>query len=274
MLSLANRFTFQGNTVAWGVIGNGPPLVLVHGTPFSSQVWRRIAPCLAPHWTVYFFDLVGYGQSQMGTGQDVSLGIQNGLLAALLQEWGVATPHVLCHDFGGATVLRAYYLNGRRYSSVTLVDPVAVAPWGSPFVMHVRRHEAAFAGLPAYAHDALLRAYLQSAAHTTLGEEALNAYMAPWQGAAGQAGFYRQIAQMDQKFTDEIEPLYAPLACPVTLLWGEQDQWVPIARGHTLAAKLTHGALVTVPGSGHLMQEDAPEAIVAAMLGAPRPLQN
>jgi pimeloyl-ACP methyl ester carboxylesterase len=74
---------------------------------------------------------------------------------------------------------------------------------------------------------------------------------------------------MEQTFTDEIQPRYAPLACPVTLLWGEEDQWLPIARGHTLAAKLTHGALTKVPGSGHLMQEDAPEAIIAAMLAAP-----
>jgi pimeloyl-ACP methyl ester carboxylesterase len=99
----------------------------------------------------------------------------------------------------------------------------------------------------------------------SLGVHLLRAYMTPWQGAEGQAGFYRQIAQMDQKFTDEIEPLYAPLDCHVTLLWGEEDQWIPISRGHALAAKLTGGALRTVPGSGHLMKDDAPEAIVAAM---------
>jgi pimeloyl-ACP methyl ester carboxylesterase len=269
MLTLANRFAYGGNSVAWGVMGIGPPLVLVHGTPFSSQVWRRIAPHLAQRWTVYFFDLVGYGQSQMRAGQDVSLGVQNGLLAALLQNWGLASPAVLCHDFGGATVLRAYYLDGLRYRRVTLIDPVAVAPWGSPFVTQVRQYEAAFAGLPAYAHQALLRAYLQSAVHGTLSEEAFGAYMTPWLGVEGQAGFYRQIAQMDQKFTDEIEPLYAPLECPVTLLWGEEDQWIPITRGRALAAKLTRGALASVPGSGHLMQEDAPEAIIAAMFGAP-----
>jgi pimeloyl-ACP methyl ester carboxylesterase len=271
MLSLANRFAYRGDSVAWGVMGSGPPLVLVHGTPFSSQVWRRIAPYLAQRWTVYFFDLLGYGQSQMRPGQDVSLGVQNGLLAALLHSWGIAAPAVLCHDFGGATVLRAYYLDGLRYSAVTLIDPVAVAPWGSPFVAHVRQHEAAFAGLPAYAHEALLRAYLQGAAHRALSDEAFSTYLAPWQGPNGQAGFYRQIAQMDQKFTDEIEPRYAPLACPVTLLWGEQDQWLPLARGRTLAGKLTQGAITRVPGSGHLMQEDAPEAIIAEMLGAPGP---
>ena len=60
MLELANRFSFEGHRIAWGTLGEGPPLVLVHGTPFSSQVWRRIAPWLARRHRVYFYDLLGY----------------------------------------------------------------------------------------------------------------------------------------------------------------------------------------------------------------------
>lgn len=271
MLTLSQRYDHKGTSVAWGKIGleqgQGPALVLVHGTPFSSQVWRKIAPLLAQHWTVYFFDLIGYGQSEMHAGQDVSLGVQNDLLAALFQEWGIERPDILCHDFGGATVLRGYYLNGLRYGHLTIIDPVAIAPWGSPFVAHIRQYEPAFAGLPAYAHDALLHAYLQTAAVKPLDDDVLKIYSQPWQGESGQAAFYRQIAQMDQKYTDEIEGLYGEMDGSVTLLWGEQDGWIPLVQGHRLADKLTGGRLTPIAHSGHLMQEDAPEAIVAAMLG-------
>lgn len=82
MLELPNATTIEGNTVRWGKIGHGPPLVAIHGTPFSSQVWRRIVPQLADLRTIYYFDLVGYGQSEMRTGQDVSLAVQNGVLAS------------------------------------------------------------------------------------------------------------------------------------------------------------------------------------------------
>lgn len=266
VLALNQVYVFEGQAVAWGCIGSGPALVLVHGTPFSSQVWRRIAPLLARHWTVYYFDLLGYGQSEMRDGQNVSLGVQNRLLASLFGEWKLERPDVLCHDFGGATVLRGYFLNGLRYRAVTIFDAVALAPWGSPFVAHVRRHEAAFTGLPAYAHDALLRAYLQGAAFRPLSEEALRVYMAPWQGSTGQAAFYRQIAQMDQAFTDEVEPLYEPLDCPVTVHWGEEDEWIPVRKGEELAARISARPLVRIPGAGHLVQEDAPEHLVAALL--------
>ncbi|MCO6048729.1 alpha/beta hydrolase [Mesorhizobium sp. RP14(2022)] len=266
MLELDRSFRFEGERVAWTRFGEGPPLVLIHGTPFSSQVWRRIAPLLARHWTVHLFDLLGYGRSEMRDGQDVSLGVQNRLLAALFAEWRLDRPDVLAHDFGGATALRSYFIDGLRYRSLTLFDAVALAPWGSPFVAHVRKHEEAFAGLPAYAHEALLKAYLQGAACRTLDEEAMRLYMAPWHGEVGQAAFYRQIAQMDQRFTDEIEPLYRPLDCPVTVLWGEEDQWIPIAQGERLASLISTRPLTRVAKAGHLMQDDAPEVIVAAML--------
>ncbi|MEH6578973.1 MAG: alpha/beta hydrolase [Amphritea sp.] len=265
MLDLSHRFEFEGQSIAWGSIGTGKPIVLIHGTPFSSQVWRKIAPLLARRWKVYFFDLLGYGLSEQREGQDVSLAVQNTVFTVLLKEWGLNKPEVLCHDFGGTTALRAYFLNGVGYSRLTIIDPVAVAPWGSPFVAHVRKYQEAFAGLPAYAHDALLREYLKSSAYSDLSEESLQIYMTPWQGSKGQAAFYRQIAQMDQRYTDEIEPLYAPMDNPARILWGEEDEWIPISQGRKLADLLTNGRLTVVPGSGHLMQEDAPEAIIASM---------
>jgi pimeloyl-ACP methyl ester carboxylesterase len=266
MLDLPDTTIIEGNAVRWGRIGNGPPLVAIHGTPFSSQVWRRIVPQLTDLRTIYYFDLVGYGQSEMRDGQDVSLAVQNRVLTALFGEWGLERPDVLAHDFGGATALRAYYLNGLRYASLTIFDAVALAPWGSPFVQHVRRHEMAFAEMPDYMHRALLRAYLQTAAHNPLSEEALTIYSAPWLGLVGQAAFYRQIAQMDQRFTDEIESQYDRMDCPVSVLWGSNDAWIPLEKGRALAALISDREAIPISDAGHLIQEDRPEAIVAAVL--------
>ena len=266
MLDLPNTAIIEGNAVRWGKSGSGPALVAIHGTPFSSQVWRRIVPHITDHRTVYYFDLVGYGLSEMRVGQDVSLGVQNKVLAALFVEWGLQRPDVLAHDFGGATALRAWYLNGLRYGSLTIFDAVALAPWGSPFVQHVRKHELAFAGMPDYMHRALLRAYLQSAAHHPMSEQALTLYSAPWLGLVGQPAFYRQIAQMDQVFTDEVEGLYDRLDCPVTVLWGQNDDWIPREKGIALASLISEHECSLLPDAGHLVQEDCPEAVVAAVL--------
>jgi pimeloyl-ACP methyl ester carboxylesterase len=265
MLTLDQRFTFNGESVAWGAIGDGPPLVMVHGTPFSAQVWRRIAPLMASRHRVFFFDMLGYGQSEMRNGQNVSPAIQTRLLVALLREWGLERPAMLAHDFGGMNTLRAHYLEGCAYGRLTLVDPVALPPSGSPFFRHVAAYEEAFAGLPDYAHEALLRTYLQGAAHDPLTEEAMGIYMRPWQGETGRPAFYRQIAQMQDRYLEEIEPSYGPMDFPVTILWGGEDRWIPISQGERLASRLTGGRLTRVSGAGHLVQEDAPEAIIAAL---------
>ncbi|MGN6669299.1 MAG: alpha/beta fold hydrolase [Trinickia sp.] len=266
-LALAHTFDFDGQAVRYGVMGTGDPIVFVHGTPFSSQVWRRIVPIAARFRRVFYFDLVGYGISEKRSGQDVSLGIQNRLLAALLEHWQLKKPDVVAHDFGGATALRAALLDKCEYRSLLLIDPVAIAPWGSPFVRHVRTHETAFAGVPPYIHEAMVDAYLKGAANYALAADTLRIYSSPWLGEQGQAAFYRQIAQMDQRYTDEVQSRYGELRCPVSILWGEEDQWIPVDRGMELSAMIPGARFTRVPGSGHLMQEDAPEAIVAELMG-------
>jgi len=267
--SLPDTFRFAGQAVRCGMMGSADerPLVLLHGTPFSSVVWRRIAPWLTEHRRVFYFDMLGYGRSEMRTGQDVSLAVQGRVFAALLEHWRLARPDVVAHDFGGCTALRAHLLHGCDYRSLTLIDPVALAPWGSPFVRHVREHESAFAGLPPYIHAAILPAYIAGAVHRPLAAADMQLYVGPWLSEEGQAAFYRQIAQMDQRYTDEIEPRYGQIRCPVQILWGEEDRWIPLQRGRELAARISAATLRCVPHAGHLVQEDAPEAVVAALLG-------
>lgn len=253
-------FLFEGHTVCWGSLGKGEPLVLMHGTPFWSYEWARLAPLLARERKVYFFDMLGYGNSDRPDG-DVSLGVQNRIFAALVAHWGLNHPDVVAHDFGGATALRAHLIDGVDYNSLTLIDPVAIRPWGSPLVQHVKHHEMAFAGMPGYMHEAILPAYLKSAMKREATAESLGPYANQWVGDGKQASFYRQIAQMDQCFTDEVQDRYGLIRCPVQILWGEDDEWIPIDRGRELHAMIPGSDFISVPGAGHLMQEDAPEAI-------------
>jgi pimeloyl-ACP methyl ester carboxylesterase len=266
--TLDQSFTWRDQVVRFRTFGDGPPVVLIHGTPFSSWVWHRIAPHFAERRKVHVYDLLGYGQSEQREGQDVSLGVQNGLLAALLAHWELneARPDIVAHDFGGATALRAHLIDGCEYGSLTLIDPVALAPWGSPFVRHVREHAAAFAGLPAYIHEAVVKAYVRGAVARPIVDSELAPYVTPWLGDTGQQAFYRQIAQMDQSYTDEIEARYPQIRCRTQILWGESDQWIPVERGRKLASVIPAARFQAVPNAGHLMQEDAPEAIVAAVM--------
>lgn len=264
--TLPDTYEFRGHRVRYGASGAGAPVVLIHGTPFSSYVWRRIVPCLATQRRVFYFDLLGYGQSDQSGVADVSLGVQNHLLAELLDHWQLDRPDIVAHDFGGTTALRCHLLNGCDYRSLTLIDPVALSPWGSPFSSLVRAHVDVFRALPPAIHDALLRAYIRSSHSRPLPDEDLLEYVRPWIGEVGQAAFYQQISQFDRRYTDEVEPRYGSVRCPTAILWGQADQWIPIEAGHRLTERIPSARFQAVPNAGHLMHEDAPEAIVGAVL--------
>ena len=180
--NLPDSFDFNGRAVRYGIVGDGPPLVIVHGTPWSSFNMRHLINALCGHFRVHFHDLLGYGQSDRQAG-DVSLGIQNQVLDRLIDHWGLENPCIIGHDFGGATVLRSHLLNARAFDRIVLIDPVALSPWGSPFFQHVRQHEAAFSGVPDYIHEAIVRAYIGTAAFKPIDEETLSRTLLPWTGA-------------------------------------------------------------------------------------------
>lgn len=222
----SKTFDHAHGQVRFDIIGEGEPLVLMHGTPFSSYEWHRVAPLLGEHRRVYLYDMPGYGQSEKFEGQDVSLGAQTETFTALIEHWDLERPAILAHDFGAAIALRAHLLSEVDYERLLLIDPVAIRPWGSPFVQHVRDHEAAFAGVPAYLQRAMVAAYLRSAIRRTIPDSELEPYIAPWLGEDGQPALYRQIGQMRLQYTDEIEPYLGDIRCPVSLLWGEDDDWI------------------------------------------------
>ncbi len=258
-------FEHRAGTLRYGIHGSGEPLVLVHGTPWSSFSWRHLIAPLSRRWRVHCYDLLGYGQSDKRDGQDVSLGVQNGLLCDWLDHCGLTSPAIVGHDFGGTTVLRAHLLDGRDFAKVVLIDPVAIGPWGSPFFNHVRQHRAAFDGLPEHIHEAIVAAYVRGAMHTPMPADTLAGIVAPWLGAEGQPAFYRQIAQADQRFTDEIEPLYARIRASTLIVWGEQDRWIPIAQGERLRAAMPGAAWHPIADAGHLVQEDQPLSLAQAL---------
>jgi pimeloyl-ACP methyl ester carboxylesterase len=259
--ALEHRFDTGAGAIAWDRFGRGPPVVLVHGTPWSSWTWRRVARDLAERFTVYAFDLLGFGASDKRPGQDVSLAAHGKRLAALLEFWGLERPGVVAHDIGGAAALRAHLLHDRPVAALALVDVVALAPWGSAFYRLVGDHVAVFEQLPAAIHHGVLRAYVATAQARPLDHDVETALIAPWLGPDGQSAFYQQIAQGDQRDTDEIEPLYGQITAPTLVVWGEADRWIPVEHGRELARRIPGARLEVLPGSGHLVQEDEPDEL-------------
>lgn len=266
---LPHTYRSASERARWNRLGppDAPAVVLLHGTPFSSYVWRGVARALARRHRVYVWDMPGYGASEKFEGQDVSLAGEAGVFVELLGAWELTDPIVIAHDSGGAIALGAHLLNGVRYRKLALVDAVSLPPWGSDFSALVGEHADVFARLPPTAHESLLREYVRSASSPGLHPATLEALVAPWAGD-GQAAFYRQLAarRHDRSYTDAMQDRYPTIGIPVTVVWGEDDTWVPVERGRELAERIPGAQLQVIPGAGHLVPEDRPAELTAALL--------
>lgn len=258
------EFSWRGRTVQWEQMGSGPEVVFCHGTPWSSELWRPFAEALAPEHSVYLWDMPGYGRSSKSAEHPVSLDVQGELFADLLAHWGLRSPHVIAHDYGGAVALRAHLLEQVAFASLALVDVVALAPWGSDFFRLVRDNAEVFSAVPPAIHEGVVRSYIAGASQAGLAPDEMELLVAPWRGE-GQAAFYRQIAQADQRYTDEVEPLYPEIRIPTLVVWGQQDTWIPVDRAHRLGTAIPGARTHLIEGAGHLIQLDQPVALATCL---------
>ena len=259
----------NGGRIAHGVHGDGEPVVLLHGTPSSSCIWRKTLPALlGAGYRVHLYDLLGFGLSERPWRKEVDTSVtgQVPILESLMAHWGLDDVHVIAHDIGGAIAQRFAVFSPERVRSLTLIDVCSFDSWPSK-----RTHEQMQEGLkrlidkPDAAHRDHFREWLLSAVNDKKGlsEGALEIYLDYIAGPIGQGSlFQHQISHYDPKHTLEIADRLAELAAlPVQIIWGEDDAWQVVDWAHKLHAAIPKSELHILKDCGHFAMEDKPDEI-------------
>lgn len=260
--TLKQSFKSEQGDVPFDTLGSGPPLVLVHGTPSWSYLWRHVARLLSDRFTVYLYDLPGYGRAARFEGQDPSIAAQARVLASLMDHWGLENAPVVGHDIGGAIVLGGHILHDASFSSILLLDAVVTAPWITPTTRHQQKWLEAYRTMPVHIYERVAGAHLATAFHTPPADGVFEAYFEPWRGIDGQAAWYRKVELFDESYSDLIVPPLKEVRVPVRVVWGEHDAWLSrdVANA-VLAASPTGTSLRIVPNAGHFSPEDNPTGV-------------
>jgi pimeloyl-ACP methyl ester carboxylesterase len=95
-----------------------------------------------------------------------------------------------------------------------------------------------------------------------INNEEINKLVEPWLTEEGHGSFYRQFAQADERFTSEVESKYSDIRCPVAIIWGEDDPWIPLDRGQALHNLIPDATFHTLEGVGHLPQLEASDQVL------------
>jgi pimeloyl-ACP methyl ester carboxylesterase len=255
-----------GGAVAHARVGEGPAVVLTHGTPSSSVLWRDVVPELAKDHTVHVWDLLGYGRSTTAPGVRPSVALHAATLAELVEIWGLRDPVLVGHDIGAAAVLRAHLRHGVPARALALLDAAVLPPWTTPVAQHIQAHLDVYRTMPEHVFHELIRAHLATATRRPLADATERAYLEPYVGEAGQQRYLDQVEGFDEADTRDVVAALGEVGAPTLVLWGEQDHWLPADAADRLAAAIPDARRVVVPGAGHFLPEDDP-ATTAAELG-------
>ncbi|MEL6452637.1 MAG: alpha/beta hydrolase [Pseudomonadota bacterium] len=122
---MTQRAQVNGQTIAFDIMGDGPPVLFLHGFPQTRAMWHAIAPALAPDFTVVTADLRGYGASTKPTRmEDMSFRAMAADQLALMQHLGFDRFHLVGHDRGGRTAHRLALDAPEAPLSLTVMDIV------------------------------------------------------------------------------------------------------------------------------------------------------
>jgi pimeloyl-ACP methyl ester carboxylesterase len=266
-------------TVKWCSLGNpaSPPLIFIHGTPWSSRLWVPFALSLCKQFHVYLFDRPGFGvsppeeklpgiptSSSKVEELDADLARQSEVFAALFKswkkEWRYQSAHIVAHDNAGLISLRANLLHDCQYASLCLIDVVAIGPFGQSLFEAVADDPHHFEQLPQMAFEGILESYIRHAAFYELPKQTMEMLKSPWMKEGGKAGFIRELCQANSRSTEAVEAQYREVGrgIPIKIIWGADDTWIPVESAWRLEHALDAKEVVVIEKAGHLSMLDQP----------------
>jgi len=268
--------TLQAGGLRWRVQraglapGQGPGLLLLHGTGSSLQSWRACVAGLAPHFSLLAPDLPGHGGSAAFADQQASLPRMAQAVGDLLDALGWQ-PTLIGGHSAGAAVMVQLQLDGRVPQARGLLavngalQPLpgllgVVAP-------AVAKFASRSAWLPAWVtrHAAQPRALDHLIAST--GSRLDDAGVAHYRGLLAQPAHVRGVLDMLAHWRlDELQARLPALRVPLWLAAGLDDRTVAPVQSLELARRLPAARFHPLPGLGHLAHEEAPQTVNALLL--------
>jgi haloacetate dehalogenase len=285
----AEHVTTADNTVFVRRYGKGPPILMVHGFPRTSLMWRHIAPELAKYYTVVCVDLRGYGKSGIPASRDDHFPYTKRAMANELVEvmakLGFSRFSVVGHDRGGRVSYRLTLDHPEQVDRLAVFDVVPISEaWGHADATFAMTYWPwSLLSQKAPLPEAYLTAAPEAVFHNPFGEgsfgaDILGEYLETFRDPARVHAIceeYRAAATLDIEHDQEDRRRSRRITCPMLHLWatgGPVDtfygqQGGPLGVWRHWAERVS-GQAVT---GGHFFPEENPvqtTALLAAFLAA------
>ncbi len=245
--------------MAYVDVGEGPAVVLLHGFPTSSHLWRREAWLFAERMRVIAPDLLGYGASAKPLDADLSERAQARYVDDLLTQLGIDQAAVVGHDLGGG-IAQLLALDGRaEVRCLVLLDTVCFDAWPIEGVKMLQSGDPN-QERPDFVEEVVRLIFDVGVSHKErLDAEVLGRFVAPWRD--DPAAFFRAARAITGEGLAGREAELSRLDVPAFILWGEEDPFLPPELAERLGEAIPGSTVALLPGCSHFVNEDAPQTI-------------
>ena len=264
-----------GYKIAYLDMGQGEPVILLHGCPFSVYEWRDVAPLLAKHFRVIAPDLIGLGDTPVRLNDDYRLPQDVKMVTALMDRLRIRSARFIGHDHGGAIVQLLMQHDPSRIDMAILTNVEAYDQWPStPETEDLHLITNTFTSPLMYLamQSRWVQRDLYSIAvvnQATLSDETLNSFATEhlatalrWQRLRRFFGW--QLDPHHSHLTADAVPAMRGFKKPVLLIWGEKDTNFGPAIATRLARDIPGVKGISwMTGSAHLPMLEQPESYSA-----------
>ncbi|HEV7918096.1 MAG TPA: haloalkane dehalogenase [Solirubrobacterales bacterium] len=245
--------------------GDGPVVMLMHGEPTWSFLWRKvIPPLLSAGYRVVAPDLPGFGRSDKPTDIDwYTYDRHTAAIQDLVEQLDLSDVSVVVHDWGGPIGLRVATESPHRFARVAAMD---TGVFTGSFKMS--DNWQAFHDFVVATEDLPIGFLVKGAVAREMPDDVFAAYEAPFPDPAAKAGA-RAFPPMIPRSEDTPDALTGQRVLealtasdwPKLVLWADKDPVLPVKLGEAFAARIDAAPPAIIEDAGHFLQEDAGEEI-------------
>jgi pimeloyl-ACP methyl ester carboxylesterase len=267
----AGWFNWREGSVFYKEAGKhnpGPPLIFIHGigAGASSFMWRKNFDALSEDFHVYALDLLGFGLSEKPATAPYSADLYTELIADFIREVARGPADVISNSLAGAFAIRVADEHADAVRSLILITPTGAgnlrARPGMTGAAFYGLLQSPVLGTSFYNVMSSERSIRDYARRQLFYDPArvTNRLVTQLYSASHQEGAQHAIAAFLSGFLNaDTRDAFARLSQPVTLVWGKQDQTVPIEHAAALLSLNPHADLKIFDRCRMTPHEEHPE---------------
>jgi pimeloyl-ACP methyl ester carboxylesterase len=264
---IENHTYIDGHKIAFLEQGQGTPVLLLHGIPTNSRMWRAIIPKLAEKHRVIAPDLLNYGQSEKPKTADVSINAQSRIIAQFMNSVGIPRADVAAHDIGGGVAQLLAVNYPEKIANLALIDSVCFDSWPIPEFEPLQKPEAE-SQMNLDEFISMMRNFMPNGVEnkSVMTQELIDLYINPWSSEEGKRAFFRNLRRLNPEYTQAIAEQLPQLSHSTLVMWGEKDPFQKPKYAEKLATAIPNAKLAWIKGTGHWLIDEKPDEVARELI--------